>query len=104
MTRTVDSKPRISAKPAPSSSLGEQVLAHAQSGRDVVQEFCALSESLEWLLGQEYLRQRGNKAFISDSSPVPFVVNNDGTLSLNAAEVLFESLEEKDEGGWMKDE
>jgi hypothetical protein len=93
MTRTVEPKPRISAKPAPFSSVGEQVLAHAQSGREIIQDFCPLSESLEWDLGQEYLRQRGNKAFISDSSPVPFVVNNDGTLSQNAAEILFASLE-----------
>jgi len=28
------------------------------------------------------LRHCCNKAFISDASPVPFVVNNDGTLSL----------------------
>src|SRR5262249_3095195 len=43
-------------------------------------------------LGQEYLRQRGNKAFLSDAHPVPFVVNNDGALSQHAAHVLFASL------------
>jgi len=33
-------------------------------------------------LGQEYLRQRGNKGVLSPTlSPVPFVINNDGTLS-----------------------
>jgi hypothetical protein len=36
-------------------------------------------------MGQEYSHQRGNKAFLSDASPVPFVINNDGTLSRNAA-------------------
>src|SRR5580765_2761490 len=36
--------------------------------------------------------RRGNKAFLSDSTPVPFVINNDGTLSRNAAEVFFASL------------
>lgn len=82
-----------------SSSLGEQVLACAQSGREIIQDFVPLAESLEWELGQQYLRERGNKAFISDASPVPFVVNNDGTLSRNAAEVFFASLieAEKDE-------
>jgi tetratricopeptide (TPR) repeat protein len=76
--------------------LSEQVLAHAQSGRDLVQDFVALADSLEWELGQEYLRQRGNKAFLSDASPVPFVINNDGTLSRNAAEILFVSLQESE--------
>jgi len=65
----------------PGVSLAEQVLAEAQAGRDVVQDFVPLADSLKWELGQEYLRQRGNKAFMSDASPDPFVVNNDGTLS-----------------------
>ena len=47
---------------AAAASLAEQVLAQAQAGREVVQEFVPLAESLEWELGQEYLRQRGNKA------------------------------------------
>ena len=55
-----------------------------------------LAQSLERDLGQQYLRQRGNKAFISDSSPVPFVINNDGTLSRHAAEVFVASLIEAD--------
>src|SRR5207253_6632356 len=84
------------------SSLAEQVLTHAQSGREVIQEFVPLAESLEWELGQEYLRDRGNKAFISDASPVPFVINNDGTLSRNAAEVFFTSLVEADNAGTLQ--
>ena len=75
--------------PAPA----DEILGRAQSSREVIQDFVPLAESLEWQLGQEYLRGRGNKAFISDASPVPFVVNNDGTLSRNAALVLFASLE-----------
>ena len=77
-----------SPKPGQFSSLAEDVLADAQSGREIVQDFVPLAESLEWELGQQYLRERGNKAFISDSSPIPFVINNDGTLSRNAAEVF----------------
>src|SRR5271168_3765572 len=73
-------------------SSGERVLAHAQAGREIVQDFVPLADSLEWQLGQEYLRQRGNKAFLSDSAPVPFVVNNDGSLSRNAADVFFAGL------------
>ncbi len=73
-------------------SPGEQVLAHAQAGREIVQDFVPLADSLEWQLGQEYLRQRGNKAFLSDAAPVPFVINNEGTLSRNAADVFFAGL------------
>src|SRR5271169_4837982 len=85
-------------------SAAERVLAHAQAGREVVQDFVALADSLEWNLGQEYLRQRGNKAFLSDAAPVPFVVNNDGMLSRNAAEVFFTSLREAEERGVLEDE
>src|SRR5207249_458297 len=42
--------------PAP-PSLAEEVLAHAQAGREVIQDFCPLADSLEWELGQEYLRR-----------------------------------------------
>ncbi len=64
-----------------------------------MQDFVPLAESLEWDLGQQYLRDRGNKAFISDASPVPFVINNDGNLSRNAAEVFFTSLVEAEKAG-----
>src|SRR5206468_1081512 len=96
-----------SRPPAPDNRNGspaERVLAHAQAGREVVQDFVALSESLEWQLGSEYLRLRGNKAFLADSSPVPYVVNNDGTLSRNAAEVFFESLLAADKAGQLEPE
>ncbi len=85
-------------------SPAEQVLAHAQAGREVVQEFVPLAQSLEWLLGQEYLRQRGNKAFLSDSAPIPFMVNNDGILSKNAADVFFASLRDAEQRGVLEDE
>jgi tetratricopeptide (TPR) repeat protein len=78
------------AKSSPTNRC-QQVLAHAQSSREVIQEYCPLAESLEWELGQQYFRERGNKAFISDTIPVPFLINNDGTLSRNAAEVFFSS-------------
>lgn len=87
---------------SPSGSLAEQVLAHAQAGREVIQDFCPLAESLEWELGQEYLRERGSKAFTSDASPVPFVINNDGTLSRNAAEVFFASLVTAEQEGTLE--
>ncbi len=87
-----------------SPALAADILAEAQSSRVVLQEFVPLAESLEWELGQEYLRQRGNKAFIADASPVPFVINNDGTLSRHAADVLFASLEAAEQQGALEDE
>jgi tetratricopeptide (TPR) repeat protein len=97
--------PTPPASPAePPRSLAEQVLAHAQAGRAVVQDFCPLADSLEWQLGQDYLRQRGSQAFIGDASPVPYVVNNDGTLSRHAAAVLFASLQAAEQEGALEDD
>src|SRR5262249_38378354 len=54
------------------------------TGRPTIQQFCPLGESIEWRLGQRYWHERGNQAFLADSSPVPYLVNNDecfrGTL------------------------
>jgi hypothetical protein len=99
VSNTIDQTGRSAARkePAGNSSAAEQILSRSQSGRDLVQEFVPLAQSLEWFLGQEYLKERGNKAFLSDSSPVPYVVNNDGSLSRRAAQVLFESLEARGE-------
>ena len=53
----------------PDLPVAQQVLSTTQAAREVVQDFCPLAQSLEWELGQQYLRDRGNKAFISDASP-----------------------------------
>jgi tetratricopeptide (TPR) repeat protein len=90
---------RDKAKSSASSSQCQQVLAHAQASREIIQDYCPLAESLEWELGQQYFRERGNKAFISDTIPVPFLINNDGTLSRNAAEVFFTSCLEAEKQG-----
>src|SRR5947209_477453 len=91
-------RPAVPGRP----SSAEDILARSQAGREVVQDFVPLADSLEWRLGQEYLRQRGNKAFLSDAHPVPFVVNNDGSLSHNAAEVFFASLAAADKEGALE--
>ena len=104
MARPVEKHPNASSSSSGGTPLGEQVLARAQSSRDLVQDFVPLADSLEWELGQEYLRQRGNKAFLSDSSPVPFVINNDGTLSRHAAEVFFANLQESEKTSPIEDE
>jgi hypothetical protein len=91
-------------KPAPAASVGQQLLTKAQSSRSVIQDFVPLAESLEWELGKAYLRERGTKAFLSDFSPVPYVINNDGTLSRNAAELFFESCQQAAVSGQLSGE
>src|SRR5690349_1320866 len=85
-------------------ALAADILAEAQSRRVVLQDFVHLADSLEWELGQAYLQRRGNKVFISDFSPIPFVVNNDGTLSRHAADVLFASLQAAERQGPLEEE
>ena len=103
MTTSIQTKPirpgDAAVKYNPNLPVADQVLASAQASRDIVQDFCPLADSLEWELGQKYLRERGNKAFISDTSPVPYAINNDGTLSRNAAEVFFANLVESEKAG-----
>lgn len=83
-------------RPSPADTL-----AAVRTGRAVVQDFCPLAESLEWRLGQSYLRESGNRAFTSDPEPVPFAVNNDGNLSVSAAEVLLTALDAADRAGTL---
>src|SRR5437764_2338 len=70
--------------------------------RFVVQDFVAFPESLEWKLGQAYLSARGSKSFIHDARPIPYAINNDSTLSGNAAELLFQSLVAADAAGSLQ--
>src|SRR5262249_23697364 len=93
---------RDKRKSAPAPSHQQQVLAHSQSSREIIQDYCPLADSLEWELGQQYFRERGNKAFIGDTIPVPFLINNDGTLSRNAAEVFFTSCVEAEKAGELE--
>jgi tetratricopeptide (TPR) repeat protein len=79
-------------------------LARAQDSRPVVQDYCPLPQSVEWQLGQRYLREHGSKAFLHDAAPVPYVVNNDGTLSLRAARVLLQNLQEVEAQGGLEEE
>jgi hypothetical protein len=83
--------PGQAREPSPRLSQEQQVLATPNPVAKIIQDYCPLAESLEWELGQQYFRERGNKAFIGDTIPVPFLINNDGTLSRNAAEVFFTS-------------
>ncbi len=94
----------VSSVPAAPPLLAEAILAQAQGDRIVLQDFCPLAESIEWQLGQRYWQERGSRAFLSDARPVPYIINNDGTLSQHAAEVLFASLTAADEAGTLEPE
>jgi hypothetical protein len=82
-----DAKPRIA------------LLTRAKEGRFVVEDFTRFPKSLEWDLGEAYLNACGAKGFVQDKTPIPWAINNDGTLSSNAAEVFFQSLLAADEAG-----
>lgn len=81
-----------------------QIIADAQGGRLVLEEYRPLTESLVWELGQQYWLERGSQAFISDSDRVPFAINNDGRLSMRAAELLFTSLQNAKEADSVEDD
>jgi tetratricopeptide (TPR) repeat protein len=74
----------------------EQIVAELLDRKELIQDYEPVERSLDWLLGQLYYRQRGNSAFLSGE--VPYVINNDGFLSQQAAELLITSLAESDEG------
>ena len=69
-----------------------ELFASAQSARVVFQGFTPLADSLEWELGARYFARRGSLAFFAEHVPVPYAVNNNGTLSRHVAEVLFAAL------------
>ena len=83
----------------PRSADPRSILVQAQRGREVIQDSCPFQESLEWQLGQNYLQSKGRHAFLSDDTPVPFAVNNDGNYSIRAADLLFDSLLDENNDG-----
>ncbi len=72
------------------------ILAQAQEGRSLIEDFVPLADSLEFDLGQQYWRERGSQAFIGDATPVPYAINNEGSLSRRTAELFFASLVESE--------
>ena len=74
------------------------ILARTQGDRPILQDFRPLSQSLEWELSRTYFQHRGSRAFAAASDHVPFEITSDGTLSLQAAEVVFEHLSVTDSG------
>jgi hypothetical protein len=65
----------------------QQVLADVTVTSALIEEFRPIAESLEWQLGQLYWSREGVAPFVRNE--VPYLVNNDGLASENAAVVLF---------------
>jgi hypothetical protein len=79
----------------------DEILAAAQAGRVLIQNFVPLAESLDWELGLLYWKRRGSQAFINGE--VPYVINNDGVLSRQAAEIFFASLQAAEASGRLEE-
>src|SRR6201986_265164 len=65
----------------------------------LLEDYRPLCESLEWQLGQLYYAKAGHNAFLSGE--IPYLVNNSGVLSIIAAELLFESLLDREAKGLL---
>lgn len=74
----------------PAKGLAER-LSSVNVESHLIQDFVPLSESLEWELSQLHWDSEGLLPFVENS--VPFVVNNSGRLSIQAAIVLFKYCE-----------
>jgi hypothetical protein len=84
---------RLSDVPvAPPASLSNvRVDAH------VIEDFRPLCESLEWDLAAAYWERTGVLPFVGNS--VPYLINNNGRPSEQAAAVLFAACSERDDAG-----
>jgi tetratricopeptide (TPR) repeat protein len=67
-----------------------KTLLSVRSPHTELQAPCPLHESVEWQLSGIYWHEAGLRPFIENS--VPYLVNNSGRLSENAAVLLFENL------------
>ena len=93
--------PKVANKPS-YSSLGEQVLAHAQPAR-YHPRFCAARQNRSsGNSAKQYLRGKRQQSIYIRRNTMPYVINNDGTLSRNAAEVFFTSLVEAEKAGKLE--
>jgi tetratricopeptide (TPR) repeat protein len=100
--RTPARSPDHTEPTAPGPALATSILSEAQADRVLIQDYCPLADSIEWNLGQRYLHERGSGAFLGDASPVPYVINNDGTLSRHAAHVAFAAARAADQAGTLE--
>ncbi|MCZ6835268.1 MAG: hypothetical protein O7G85_05780, partial [Planctomycetota bacterium] len=79
-----------------------KILAQPEDQPHCLQEYCPLYESVAWDLSRQYWDARGAGAF--SSGDVPFIVNNDGRLSADAALLFVEQLEAAEADGSLEPE
>jgi len=70
-----------------SAADARQVIGDVTVRSAVIEEFRPIADSLEWKLGELYWNREGVAPFVRNE--VPYVVNNDGLASENAAVLLF---------------
>jgi tetratricopeptide (TPR) repeat protein len=70
-----------------SAADAQRVLADVTVRSAVIEEFRPIADSLEWKLGELYWSREGVAPFVRNE--VPYLVNNDGLASENAAVLLF---------------
>jgi tetratricopeptide (TPR) repeat protein len=73
------------------------ILRELQPCRELLEDFRPLSDSLEWRLAAAHWRRHGVGPFVDGS--VPWLVNNTGRLSADAAAVLYANCVEADAPG-----
>lgn len=59
----------------------------------MLEQYRPMGQSLDWELGQLFYLKRGHHGFLDGE--VPYLVNNDGMLSTQAARLFFAGLEER---------
>jgi tetratricopeptide (TPR) repeat protein len=78
----------LAGGPAPAA----ETLRRAKVWKHLVQDYRPVAQSLEWQLSRLSWNREGINPFADNS--VPYLVNNDGRLSADAAAVLFANCEE----------
>ncbi len=70
-----------------------EILKEAAACREMLHDFLPLAEGLEWRLAEAHWLANGVSSFVDGR--VPYLVNNDGRLSADAAAVLFANCLER---------
>ncbi len=77
--------------------LPEELVSGAKQERVLLEDFRPVTRSLEWTLSRLHWRTAGTLPFADNE--VPFLINNSGRLSEDAAALLFHNCAERPEEG-----
>jgi tetratricopeptide (TPR) repeat protein len=69
-----------------------EILSRVQIAPNLIEDYHPLVESLEWRLSQLYWQTAGTAGFVRNE--VPYTITSSGTLSAQAARVLFANCQE----------